>query len=623
MSSQLGQQNFRSMAAHAQLPDLLLSPATGSSGRLPPLRFSLPLLLLAFGLGLILFQFLSFTKVDEDRARRSISNQCKHTGQRMALSLGRMLNERRVDAIRSDIKRLMNMPGVLDAVVVNDQQHILVGERVSWTGKPAVGLLSTQVVAALQKALLLNHRYIEASEDRSGMVGVFPLNTREPSLFILELDLKEPLQEARNAAVARAMSSGSALLVACAGLWLVLNKVVTQRAQHILEEARAMSTGETRGRPLLGADELAQIDQALRETHQVIARQAATLRAREERHRRMVESLPAMVFVLRDQCVEYINGTGLKMLGLSSAEQVVGKPLSNFLPPRFREEILQRGVEALTSATPQPSIEAEIVRCDGATLAVESVLSSFKDEHGPALQVVMHDISERKVEEARREALSREITNASEREQRRIGQDLHDDICQRLAAVKMNMQDLEETLAEHAPVLVDEADTIVERLTDAIRITRTLARGLSPVDIEAGGLGTALTGLVRSSRELLGIECHLQMPDELPPLAAHAATQFYRIAQECITNAAKHGHAEQVWVSLAEMEQELIMRVSNNGLPFHPGPSTDSSMGMGLPIMRYRAQSMDAVLLFEPSPTDAAVAVRCTLPLIRSSAAIL
>lgn len=605
------------MAAPAQQPDQLLSLVTGSSGRLPPLRFSLPLLLLAFGLGLILFQFLYFTKVDEDRAQRSVSNQCKHTGQRMALGLGRMLNERRVDAIRSDMKRLMTIPGVLNAVVVNDQQLILVGERGSWTGRLADGLLSTQVVAALKKALLLNHRHIEASEDRNAMIGVFPLNAREPSLFVLELDLKAPLLEAHTAAVSRAVSSGTALLVACAGLWLVLNKVVTQRAQHILQEARAMSTGEASGRPLQGADELAQIDQALRQTHQVIARQAATLRSREERHRRMVESLPAMVFVLRDGVVEYINGTGLTMLGLSAADQVVGQPPSLFLHSRFRDEVLQRGEEALTSSITQPAMEVEIVRSNGTTLAVESVLSSFKDERGMALQVVMHDISERKAAEAKRDALSREITNASEREQRRIGQDLHDDICQRLAAVKMNMQDLEETLAEHAPALVDEADTIVERLTETIRITRTLARGLSPVDIEAGGLGTALAGLVRSSRELLGIECHLDMPDELPPLSAHAATQFYRIAQECITNGARHGQAKQVWVSLAETEQELVMRVSNNGLLFHPDLSTDSCSGMGLPIMRYRAQSMDATLLFEPAPADAAVAVRCTLPLAR------
>jgi len=111
----------------------------------------------------------------------------------MALGLGRMLNEHRIDAIRSDMNKLMNIPGVLNAVVVSDKQLIVVGERVSWTGKPVEGLLSPHVMPVLQKALLLNHRHIEASEDRNGMVGAFPLSAREPSLFVLELGLERAL----------------------------------------------------------------------------------------------------------------------------------------------------------------------------------------------------------------------------------------------------------------------------------------------------------------------------------------------------------------------------------------------------------------------------------------------
>jgi signal transduction histidine kinase len=160
---------------------------------------------------------------------------------------------------------------------------------------------------------------------------------------------------------------------------------------------------------------------------------------------------------------------------------------------------------------------------------------------------------------------------------------------------------------------MDEADQIVDRLTDTIRITRSLARGLSPVEIEAGGLGVALAGLVRSSSELLSIECELELPDELPPLSPQVATQFYRIAQECITNAAKHGQAPVVRVSLAEKNGSLLMRVSNNGKPFPP--AAKDSHGMGLHIMRHRAESMDASLDFELQPPDASFAVRCELPL--------
>src|SRR3569623_944009 len=170
------------------------------------------------------------------------------------------------------------------------------------------------------------------------------------------------------------------------------------------------------------------------------------------------------------------------------------------------------------------------------------------------------------------------------------------------------MQDLEEKLADQAPVLMDDADAIVDRLTDTIRSTRSLARGLSPVDIEAGGLGMALAGLVRSSRELLGMECELETPDDLPPIKPQVATELYRIAQECISNAAKHGAAGLVRVLLRETEEGLMLRVSNNGRPFDP--KKVSSQGIGLPIMRYRAESIGASLEFESLPPDASVAVR-------------
>jgi two-component system, LuxR family, sensor kinase FixL len=172
----------------------------------------------------------------------------------------------------------------------------------------------------------------------------------------------------------------------------------------------------------------------------------------------------------------------------------------------------------------------------------------------------------------------------------------------------MNMQDLEERLAEQSPALVDYADAIVEKLTDAIRITRGLARGLSPVDIEAGGLGSALLALVRSSQEIFSVSCRLELDHEQPVLSDHAATQLY-----CIANAAKHGQAKTIHVSLRNLPGKgLLLRVSNDGLPLVL--PKDSSTGMGLPIMRYRAESIGATLEFDHRAVDASLAVLCLMP---------
>lgn len=595
------------------------SPASMRGWGRIPLRYSLPGLLMVFGLGLIAVQVVFFVKVDSQRATDTTIARCEGLGGRWVSELEGLTT----DEIRTKLPHIQIEPGVNHMLVIDESLNTVAAKVHPRASDAPAPSLDSQVLEQIKVTAEGGQRQVVVSPSNGVLTGTFLLEHAgggRPHVLVIELDLRRPLREAIHLATMHAVASGVVLLLACGLLWLVLDRVITKRVTAILSETRALSTGDTSGGPLEGGDELAEIDKTLRETRSIIQRQAEGLRSQEKRYRLMVESLPAMVYITRDSIIEYINDTGLRMLGITGRDQIVGHSPFEFIHPGFHESVRARTRDVLKSGAASPSAEEEIVRKDGTVLSVETVGSMFTDARGTAMQVVMHDISERKAAEARRDALGRAITNTSEREQRRIGQDLHDDICQRLAAVKMNMQDLEESLAEHAPALMDEADAIVDRLTDTIRITRSLARGLSPVEIEAGGLGVALAGLVRSSRELLGIECELEMPDELPSLSPHIATQFYRIAQECITNAAKHGQAPLVRVCLVMWDDNLMLRVSNNGSPFHPGPS--ESQGMGLHIMRHRAQSMDATIEFELHPTDATFAVRCVLPLTANQLAL-
>ena len=607
------------MAATQKLPDR--APRQHPLWGQMPLRFTLPGLLLMFGMALIGFQLMFLIRVDTQRATESTVSRCERSGERVARFLTKDLESREQNRephdVRVEINHLQAEHGIKLVLLVGDSCQVIHARDETLIGKDVSAVVGSATADAVRQVMSGGHRELMVPEGADVVTGVFPLVRADLPLpihsLILEVDLNGPLQDAKRLAGRQAMLSALALLIACGMLWLVLDRVITKRVTRILTETRAITTGDQSSGPLEGSDELAQIDKALRETHAIISRQAEGLRSQEKRYRLMVESLPAMVYIARESGIEYINDTGLRMLGVSGRDEVIGKSPFDFIHPNYHNSVRERTKDVLRTGASAPPIEEEIVRKDGGLVSVETVASMFTDVRGQALQVVMHDITERKAAEARREALGREITNTSEREQRRIGQDLHDDICQRLAAVKMNMQDLEESLAEHAPALMDEADAIVDRLTDTIRITRSLARGLSPVEIEAGGLGVALAGLVRSSRELLSIECELEMPDELPALSPQVATQFYRIAQECITNAAKHGQAPVVRVSIAEKNDCLVLRVSNNGSLF-PTAAKDSQ-GMGLHIMRHRAESMDARLEFELHPPDASFAVRCELPL--------
>ncbi len=150
----------------------------------------------------------------------------------------------------------------------------------------------------------------------------------------------------------------------------------------------------------------------------------------------------------------------------------------------------------------------------------------------------------------RRVELESEILAISEREQRRLGQDLHDDLCQQLAGIEFLSQGLASDLAVHSAAGASQAKEIARMVRGAMAQTRELARGLSPVRLEAEGLAEALRDLAAGARKVYGCDCRLrcnpsvQVPD--PTVAIH----LYRIAQEAVSNALKHGHARRIELDL-------------------------------------------------------------------------
>ena len=211
------------------------------------------------------------------------------------------------------------------------------------------------------------------------------------------------------------------------------------------------------------------------------------------------------------------------------------------------------------------------------------------------------------------ERLQREILQIADQEQRRIGQDIHDDLCQRLAAINMKLQHLAEDVSRVSPELSRQAASISHHLAEAVRVSRALARGLSPVDIGHEGLSAALTGLARDAEEIFEISCAFKTHGSCPPLEHHAATQVYRIAQEAIANAVKHAGAIDVRVVLDCQKRRIVLTVANDGQPF---PEVPKSGGLGLQLMRHRAESVGAQLEFLDTPPEGATtAVRLSLPL--------
>ncbi len=192
-----------------------------------------------------------------------------------------------------------------------------------------------------------------------------------------------------------------------------------------------------------------------------------------------------------------------------------------------------------------------------------------------------------------RRGLEEELLNISSREQRHIGQDLHDGLCQQLVGIEFRNSVLVQQL-HNVPTAQAEAAKIGESIRDVTRQARSLARGLSPVQIEANGLMAALDALTANAAKLFCLSCSFECPRPVLVENPTVATHLYRIAQEAIGNAIKHAQAKSIVLSLKQSDGELTLAIKDNGHGFAKGSGVME--GMGLRIMEYRADMIGAML---------------------------
>jgi signal transduction histidine kinase len=210
----------------------------------------------------------------------------------------------------------------------------------------------------------------------------------------------------------------------------------------------------------------------------------------------------------------------------------------------------------------------------------------------------------------RSQRLEDEIISISEREQQRIGRDLHDGVCQYLAAIGFTASMLKRELEEKSRDDAARVEEVVIHLRDAAREVRQLARGLSPVDRDEGGLELALEELVTSTGKLTGVNCSFVTSHALPKLTSAISVHLFRIAQEAVGNAVNHGKAKNVVVALDGSEDGYSLRISDDGVGF-VSPAPDRN-GMGLGTMRYRARVIGGSLEVQSNCPHGTVVI-CTV----------
>ncbi len=337
------------------------------------------------------------------------------------------------------------------------------------------------------------------------------------------------------------------------------------------------------------------------EQEQKLAAAEDALRLSEERFRVALKHTPIMVFN-QDRDFHYTWVHNESIMGLPS--EMTGKTDSDLFPPDETEWLTQVKVRVLVTGA---GVRQEFAHLIGGKkrfydLTVESVKDSFGNVAG--ITGAAMDISERK-------RLEEEILHISELEQRRIGQDLHDGICQSLTAIELKTEFLTQALPKKAKESIAQAEEISRQVREVIGQTRSLARGLSPFILESEGLASALRELAANSSRLFGAQCHFKTDGQAVISNAATATHLYRIAHEAVTNAVKHGKAAAIELSLSCLNDKIVLSVSDNGVGMS-APAAPAS-GMGMRTMQYRAGIIGAVLLVQ-TKAGSGTRIVCFLP---------
>lgn len=215
----------------------------------------------------------------------------------------------------------------------------------------------------------------------------------------------------------------------------------------------------------------------------------------------------------------------------------------------------------------------------------------------------------------RARTLEKQIIDVSEYEQQRIGRDLHDGLCQFLAAIGCVATSLKMDLQQRDLEKLAVAAGEIERLLgESVKQARDLAHGLVPVQLGDAGLPAALQELAASTARVFPLECTFEFAGDTDLPKSAAATHLYRIAQEAINNATKHGKAHRIEIRLSANRSAMSLSIADDGVGL--SNATKQMDGVGISIMRYRANMLGGELEIEDGSSGGTV-VSCTVPTVR------
>ncbi|HMP72170.1 MAG TPA: PAS domain S-box protein [Kiritimatiellia bacterium] len=286
-----------------------------------------------------------------------------------------------------------------------------------------------------------------------------------------------------------------------------------------------------------------------------------------------------------DTTIRHVNPAFYQALGLEESA-MIGTSYFDFVHPGDQAKG-RRAAAELKDGKDLVFFENRFLRKGGGHVRIAWTVAS--DPDAELIYAVGRDVTEiRNVEDV--------MVAISDAERERIAQDLHDGLGQVLTGLAFKAKLIESMVRDGEVPRPEQVGELVRMANEASEQATALAHGIDPVVLQ-DGLVAALETLAVSARDLLGVDCRVEATAPLPAEDLRVNKQLYRIVQEAINNAVKHGGADRVVIRLAQGQQGLVLAVTDNGRGWQE--PTGSRQGMGLKIMFRRAGSIGADLWFD------------------------
>jgi two-component system sensor histidine kinase UhpB len=339
------------------------------------------------------------------------------------------------------------------------------------------------------------------------------------------------------------------------------------------------------------------------------------LRALQQRLRAVFELAPVALWIADNDRIVFANRAAVQLLG--AQHSLLGESVYALLRPESHAELRRQVAGALAGATEAGLVHGRLVRADGDDREVEIALAALPDHGRTTVQMVVADVTQRRaaareLERSQRQLrrLSASVVEAREEERRRIARELHDELGQRLTALKMDLASL--AAADGGEARAERIPAMLAMLDETVASVRRIAGDLRPLMLDDLGLNAAIEWLAGEASRRLGIRVEVGL-DDLGGVDERVAIALYRMVQEALTNVARHANATTASVELRHSGAELQLTVRDDGIGY-PEHALQREGRWGLLGMRERADMLGGRLEIG-NPAGGGACVRVRLPL--------